>query len=438
MIRQYIGARYTPKFVGVYDATQQYENLEVVDNGSGTTYISKKIVPPNTPLTDTEYWAIYGASSGAILDLQTRMGTAENDIDALEGDVSDIQGDITDMQEDITQNTNDITALEQTIAGRNKRVVFITDSYGTHSQTNWCARCVSRWGIASGDDFIYAEGSTGFEHVGQGGHTFLTMLQAHSSDITNHNTITDIIVGGGTNDFYYLTTISNLAAAIAEFISYCHTEYPNAKVTLVFMGYDSKYPQSLKLNYIRTIKCYSESAISSGAKFINAYNVMHDYNNREDSQHPNELGNELLAQCVVNAFNGAGRPAILITEDNISDITAPAGATLSGTPKIHMTASEDEATVILDAITIDASMNWTAGQSILLGTYNPVMVPCIYNYRPITVVQIGSYFDIVRLQFEATSDRRAVNIYARPLFTRGAITSATIQGFFFHLPLVNI
>ena len=72
-MRQYIGARYCPKFVGTYDATQIYEALDVVDNGSGTSYIAKKPTPAGTPLTNTEYWFLYGAMSGAILNLQNQI-----------------------------------------------------------------------------------------------------------------------------------------------------------------------------------------------------------------------------------------------------------------------------------------------------------------------------------------------------------------------------
>lgn len=70
---QYIGARYVPKFMGLYDATQVYENLCVVDNGLGTSYISRKPTPAGTPLTDTNFWAVYGASSGAIINLQNQI-----------------------------------------------------------------------------------------------------------------------------------------------------------------------------------------------------------------------------------------------------------------------------------------------------------------------------------------------------------------------------
>ena len=72
---KYIGSRYVPKFMGTYDATQIYEALCVVDNGLGTSYISQKIVPAGTPLTNTTYWAIYGSPSGAIIHLQDQIDT---------------------------------------------------------------------------------------------------------------------------------------------------------------------------------------------------------------------------------------------------------------------------------------------------------------------------------------------------------------------------
>lgn len=79
-IREYIGARYVPRFTGLYDATTAYEPLDVVDNGMGTCYIARIPTPPNTPLTDTTYWFLYGASSGAIINLQNQVNGIVSDI----------------------------------------------------------------------------------------------------------------------------------------------------------------------------------------------------------------------------------------------------------------------------------------------------------------------------------------------------------------------
>lgn len=88
MTRQYIGARYVPRFTGTYSPTTIYDALDVVDDGMGTSYIARKTVPAGTPLNNTEYWFVYGASSGAIISLQNRMTQAENDITALQDNIS--------------------------------------------------------------------------------------------------------------------------------------------------------------------------------------------------------------------------------------------------------------------------------------------------------------------------------------------------------------
>ena len=72
-IIQYIGARYVPKFMGEYNPSQEYEALSVVDNGLGTSYISKIPTPAGTSLTNTDYWHLYGSSSGAIINLQNQI-----------------------------------------------------------------------------------------------------------------------------------------------------------------------------------------------------------------------------------------------------------------------------------------------------------------------------------------------------------------------------
>lgn len=80
-IRQYIGARYMPKFMGDYDNTQAYEALSVVDNGIGTSYVSTQPTPAGTPLTNRDYWQVYGSTSGAIINLQNQIDDLREDIE---------------------------------------------------------------------------------------------------------------------------------------------------------------------------------------------------------------------------------------------------------------------------------------------------------------------------------------------------------------------
>ena len=108
MVHQYIGARYVPRFMGIFDPNQEYETLDVVDNGSGTSYISKIPTPAGTPLSDSTHWAIYGASSGAIINLQSQ-------IDAINMELlkcSRVYGTVNDMIADSSIALDDVIGTQ--------------------------------------------------------------------------------------------------------------------------------------------------------------------------------------------------------------------------------------------------------------------------------------------------------------------------------------
>ena len=98
-IRQYIGARYVPKFIDdPWTDTIQYEELSVVSVG-GTSYISGERVPIGTPISDRNYWHIYGASSGAIINLQNQIDNMND---------GDVPGS---LQAQINDNASEIETL---------------------------------------------------------------------------------------------------------------------------------------------------------------------------------------------------------------------------------------------------------------------------------------------------------------------------------------
>ena len=54
-IKKYVGARYAPKFEGAWDKSQEYAALSVVYTNE-QSYVSRKTVPANTEITNTEFW----------------------------------------------------------------------------------------------------------------------------------------------------------------------------------------------------------------------------------------------------------------------------------------------------------------------------------------------------------------------------------------------
>lgn len=54
-IKKYIGARYAPKFMGAWDKASEYAAMSVV-YANEQSYVSRKTVPANTEITNTEFW----------------------------------------------------------------------------------------------------------------------------------------------------------------------------------------------------------------------------------------------------------------------------------------------------------------------------------------------------------------------------------------------
>lgn len=289
MVRQYIGARYVPRFRGDYDATTAYEALDVVDNGMGTSYIAKKPVPVGTPLSNTEYWFIYGASSGAIYDLQTRMSNAENDIDNLEDNISEV-------------TLSDATRMTEI---KDRCYLFFGDSFDSSrsiSERGWIDPLCEKLGIT---DYIkLSRGSYGFVGFIEG-YTWLSLAIGLSD--ANKAKITDVFIGGDAADFR--NDPSGVMAAMQTLDTWLRSNLPKLKsITFAFLSYlystitDEIVNQWTMYHYVRN------KAQDLGWKWIEGSNlIISDPRTREDAMdtlHPNALGVQRISQYLTEAIQG--------------------------------------------------------------------------------------------------------------------------------------
>ena len=295
-VREYIGARYVPRFMGTYDPTQIYDALDVVDNGSGTSYIARKTVPAGTSLTDPEYWFVYGASSGAIIQIQNDLQAVQNDI------TNNIKPDITQNSNDIAALGNDINDLEDYVRLNGRRVVTISDSYGrtTPTGTSWELELES---LIGGDFYNYYAGSMGIYNPGDGGYTALSLLQAHALDITDHDTITDIVFGLGVNDINNATK-AQLESAYDSLIAYCQTTYPNARVWFGFISWGPAFVQSA--TYIDFINVMKSKCAEYKCHYMEGVEyIAHDMTLKQnDGLHPSADGSKVIAKGIAAIMNG--------------------------------------------------------------------------------------------------------------------------------------
>ena len=199
-MRQYIGARYVPKFADpiLHDPTRSYEAFEIVQNALGDSFTSRKPVPVGVALTDTTYWV----SSG---NFNAQLAIVENDLSDLQTYVDKYMG-----------------------VRRSRNVLLIGDSYmrGDHADTDTIESV-----IASGlnaNTYNYSYGGSGY--YANPGHTFIEQIQnAIADDNLDKTIITDVLIGGGYNDDLSLTE-SDYQTAMQNIIDLIEANMPDAVI----------------------------------------------------------------------------------------------------------------------------------------------------------------------------------------------------------------
>lgn len=292
-IREYIGARYVPRFVGTYDPTTIYEALDVVDNGAGTSYIARKMVPAGTPLTDTTYWFIYGAASGAIVQLQN--------------DVSALQLDMSDAQADILSNQNNINLLARN-ASKQDIVVVFGDSWAdeVHDPTTVQLNKVLRENM-NATVHNYSYGGTGFD-VPNGYDEQLTWFAADlAADAYKLENIKCIILVCGLNDHYGGATSATFRARLQDWSDKLEAIIGNYNIPAYWVqnySIENDYTQTNMTTLSRQVIYYHEVNIglTSRLRYIPSFGLVSSW--KSDGRHPNANGNRDWAMNIVRIING--------------------------------------------------------------------------------------------------------------------------------------
>lgn len=183
---------------------------------------------------------------------------------------------------------DEVAKSSKTQNPNHKVVICIGDSY--NKNTEWW----DGWGKCLHDNYpsfevySYEAGGGGFV-ANTDEYNFLGALQNHSQDVEVQDkaSVTDIVVLGGYNDVSVSATDEQMRTAIGQFVAYCNSTYPNAKVTIagIAVDYNSAVTQG-KLNSMNME--YSTFAVEKGA-----------------TTHPNF---KYLLQCKSRLFFSDGNP----------------------------------------------------------------------------------------------------------------------------------
>lgn len=108
--RQYIGARYVPKFDGAWDNTKEYDPLIIVSY-QGNSYTSRTFVPANIDITNETYWALTGNYNAQVEAYRQEVYNLSADLALLSNYVTpEMFGAIGDGIRDDTQALKDAAA----------------------------------------------------------------------------------------------------------------------------------------------------------------------------------------------------------------------------------------------------------------------------------------------------------------------------------------
>lgn len=186
-----------------------------------------------------------------------------------------------------------------------RRYIFVGDSYILgYSQDGKIYKSYAQYikeGLNLQSTTLGASGA-GFANAGSGpneGKTFLDCLKLYSGNDNNY--ITDIYVLGGYND--RTKTQTEIYLAMEEFRDYVRITFPNAKITVGFIGW-SMFPAEYA-SISLTCEAYTRCGTYDMAYIENSQYILHNTKFfTTDFIHPNNEGHIALASYLSSYING--------------------------------------------------------------------------------------------------------------------------------------
>ena len=341
--RQCIGARYVPKFFDWNGSAEwrtgvAYEALTIVTR-NGNSYTSKIPVPSNigAPESNPEYWVSTGLFNEQVEEYrQLAEGTATT----LSGFMADgaigtnnlansavSTSKIADGGVTADKIANGAVTTEKIPNGgvtankiangaitadklAPKYIINVGDSYQAGydpagSNQGWGAYLLSMFEYNGHN--IPGVGGAGFSKGASSPFDFATILSNNPPTDIDYDKVTDIVVGGGYNDFG--ATSAAIDDGISRFYTHCRSRYPNARIWVAPVGWawtnneDHITPAMVggTLNsYVRSSRNRKINVVNSCIGVLFGCNGL----STADYKHPTETGNKAIASAINAAFNG--------------------------------------------------------------------------------------------------------------------------------------
>lgn len=190
-VRQYIGARYVPKFADPVEWSSQmtYEPLTIVTYMFGS-YTSIKAVPAGVVPTNTEYWA--------------PTGNYNAQVEAYRQEVVDVS-----------------EKVDSILERDNHYYLLVGDSYANPNYPGWASILVERLNLTENDYTLVYQG--GYSYTGD---QFLSLVE--NLAVETRNKVTDMIIISAGNDMA-VGDQNTVPLAVKKFYSTIGSLLPNCR-----------------------------------------------------------------------------------------------------------------------------------------------------------------------------------------------------------------
>lgn len=201
--RQYVGARYVPKVMGVWNKALQYEALSIVTY-AGNSFTSKIPVPANIDISNETYWV--------------NTGNYNAQVEAYRSETAKLN---TDLNNETTNRKN----------ADKDNILWIGDSYSenyNHKLPNGVRDMLNakNW-------YEYSKGGAGFAGAWSG-ENFNDLIQKAKNELSasQKEMIKYVYIVGGANDSSFDWT--TLKPKVISTVNNARSSFPNAQVCFIF------------------------------------------------------------------------------------------------------------------------------------------------------------------------------------------------------------
>ena len=270
---------------------------------------------------------------GMIGDLSTLNTTDKSStVNAINEVLGALTTAVNNLSVTITNNYN--ASLQYTLK-RPRNIIVVSDSYGDTNavEGSFIDRAKTILNDIEGIT-IYncAKGSTSFSNPTES-MNFLGALKEHESQISDKTQITDIIVLGGHNDM--ASNLTDISTGMNNFYDYVSENYPNAKLTVGFIGYTLQ--DALTAYWYTGAPLYFNAATLNKMGYTNIFeNVLRMSSfMKSDLIHPNTNGQIALSKALVSWCLGQNTSTYYYIGIADSELTPESNVSISGTPYIE-------------------------------------------------------------------------------------------------------